>query len=143
MLNKRFLHRMQVLSGSQALNGHDLATFILDGERETRIDTFSVNDHSTSTARTLVAALLSTGKLQAISKGIQKRNASFDFDGMVGSIDAENDGLNVLVWAWQAGFFLTAHVLVDARPSAPVVFDLRQSRTLKKSPAILEQSFAP
>jgi hypothetical protein len=61
MLDKRLLERMQFLAFGKAFYGHDLAAFVLDGEREARIDAFSIHEHGASAARALVAPFLGSG----------------------------------------------------------------------------------
>src|SRR4029434_10335377 len=58
VFDKGGLQRVQLIASGDPLNGRNLSALILHGERETRVDTLTVNQHGARTARALIAAFL-------------------------------------------------------------------------------------
>ncbi len=66
---------MQLIAVRYTFNRRDRTTIILGGKRETRKNTFSINQHCARSACALVTAFLTAKKVKTFSHEIKKRNA--------------------------------------------------------------------
>ena len=91
VLEKRGLHRVQRVRRAEAFDRDDVVALVHDGERETRVDPASVDQHGARAALTVVAALLGAGQMQVLSQRVEQRRAQIELelDGL--TVDRERD----------------------------------------------------
>jgi hypothetical protein len=85
---------MQVLTICQPLDRDDLGVLMCDGEREAAVYTPTIEQDSTGTALSVVAALLGTGKSETFAQRVQERRPGIDEKPMRCPIHQEGD-LNI------------------------------------------------
>src|SRR5437870_5289363 len=78
----------------QTLDGGDLVAVMHHRERQTAIDTLSVDDDRAGAALSLIAAFLRAGQRQMLAQCIEQRGARIKIDGVGPPVDREIDALD-------------------------------------------------
>jgi hypothetical protein len=72
VLNKGLLHRMQLLALSKPLNRDDLCPLTGDCQRETAIDSSSIEQNSTGPTLPMIASFLRSSKGKMLAEYVQQ-----------------------------------------------------------------------
>lgn len=67
MIHERLLQGMQIGLASQPFDGGDFGTVFNDGEGQAAIDALTINEHRTSTALPMIAALLCSREMHVLA----------------------------------------------------------------------------
>jgi hypothetical protein len=70
-LDEGGLHGMKGAGQAKTFDRHDVVILVHHGERQTRVDAPSVDQHGAGTALPVVAALLGARQVEMLAQGIQ------------------------------------------------------------------------
>ena len=79
VLEKRRLHRMQLVAVREPFDGRDLIAFVRDREAETGVHPAAVDQHSAGAALAVIATFLRAGQMQMFAQRIEQGRPRIDF----------------------------------------------------------------
>src|ERR1700722_3526748 len=87
VFDERLLQGMKRARGAEALDGGDLAAFVLNCQSEAGIDALAIDQDCAGAARPLIAPLLCPEKVQMLAQQIEKRRSHVHFPLHFAAID--------------------------------------------------------
>jgi hypothetical protein len=92
MLDKRSLHRMQMVRLPDPFDRDNLIRGMHHGERETGVYPAAVDVNCTRTTLAMITTLFGTGKVEIFAKAVEKSGAGIKLKMMILTIDPQFDG---------------------------------------------------